>query len=233
MSDLWDGIVWLTSSDNWWGRSGLARRTWEHLWYSGLASLLAVAIGLPIGLAIGHTGRGRFAAASTAGVLRAVPTIGVVILLFRWQPRTVWPVLVALVVLAIPPVMLNAAAGVESVDPDARDAARGMGLRGWQVLLRVEVPCALPMILAGVRSAANQVIATATVAGVYGLGGLGRFIFSGYGTQRLNMVYGATVAVILLVLTVEVAFAVLQRGVVSPGIRARRSARLRDAAAVT
>lgn len=233
MSDLWDGVLWLTSSEHWWGRNGLARRTWEHLWYSGLATALAVLVGLPIGLAIGHTGRGRVLAASTAGVLRAVPTIGVVILLFRWQPRTVWPVLVALVVLAIPPVMLNAAAGIESVDHDARDAARGMGLRGWQVLWRVEVPCALPLILAGVRSAANQVIATATVAGVYGLGGLGRFIFSGYGTQRLDMVYGATLAVIALVLSVEIAFAVLQRAVVSPGVQARRRRTLRDSVAVT
>jgi osmoprotectant transport system permease protein len=222
MSDLWDGVQWLFDSAHWWGRNGLARRTWEHLWYSGVATALAVLIGVPVGLAIGHTGRGRFTAAATAGVLRAVPTIGVVILLFRWQPRTVWPVLVALVVLAIPPVMLNTAAGIDSVDPAARDAARGMGLTGWQVLWRVEVPCALPMILAGMRSAANQVIATATVAGVYGLGGLGRYIFSGYGTQRLDMVYGATLAVIGLVLLVELAFAGVQRLVVSPGVRTRR-----------
>jgi osmoprotectant transport system permease protein len=103
-----------------------------------------------------------------------------------------------------------------------------MGLTGGQVLWRVELPCALPLVLAGIRSAANQVIATATVAGVYGLGGLGRFIFSGYGTQRLEVVYGATVAVVSLVLLVELLFAGLQRWTVSPGIRTAGGERRKD-----
>jgi osmoprotectant transport system permease protein len=222
MSTIWSGVEWLVDSSNWWGRSGLVQRVREHVWYSVLATVVAVCIGVPIGLWIGHTGRGRFAASASAGVLRAVPTIGVVILLFRWQPRTVWPVLAALVVLAIAPVMLNTVAGIDGVDPAARDAAAGLGLTGWQQLVKVELPCALPLVLAGIRSAMNQVVATATVAGVYGLGGLGRFIFSGYGTQRLDMVAGATLAVIALVLSVEAGGAALQRRLVSPGVRTDR-----------
>jgi osmoprotectant transport system permease protein len=226
MSDVIEGVQWLFDPDSWWGANGLAHRIWEHLWYSAMATVLAIAIGLPIGLLIGHTGRGRIFAGGSAGVLRAVPTIGVVILVFRWRPGSVWPVLVALVVLAVPPVMLNAAAGIDSIEPGVRDAARGMGLRGGQVLRQVEIPIALPLILAGMRSAANQVIATATVAGFYALGGLGRFIFTGYGTQRLEVVYGATIMVILLVLLVEAGFALAQRLLVSPGLRVdRRRAR--------
>lgn len=222
VSDLRDGLWWLLTAEHWAGPRGIGARLAEHVRYSFIATLVAVGIGLPIGLAIGHTGRGRFAAANAAGLLRAVPTFGVVSLLFVWRPLTVWPVLVALVLLAIPPVMLNAAAGIQSVDPGVRDAARGMGLTSPQVLWQVEVPNALPLILAGVRSAANQVLATATVAGFVGIGGLGAFIFSGYGTQRYEIVYGATIAVVVLVLVVEGLFALAQRWAVSPGLRRPR-----------
>ena len=179
----------------------------------------------PIGLLIGHTGKGRFLASNTAGLARAIPTIGVVTLLFRWQPLSIWPVLAGLTLLAIPPVMLNTAAGIDSVDPEIRDAADGMGLTGWQSLWQVEVPNALPLMLAGIRSAANQVIATATVAGFVGLGSLGIYIYTGYSTRRFDIVYGATILVIGLVLAVEVLFAVLQRTIVSPGVRERAGRR--------
>jgi osmoprotectant transport system permease protein len=222
VNELIDGFQWLTTADNWWGDNGLAARIREHLWYSFLATLAAVVIGLPVGLAVGHTGRGRFLATNAAGVLRAVPTIGVVILVFRWRPLSLYPVLAALTVLAIPPIVLNSAAGIQSVDPAARDAARGMGYTGWQTLWKVEVPNALGLILAGIRSAANQVIATAAVAGYYGLGGLGRFLFLGFSGSRYDMVYGTTIAVVLVVLAVECAFALTQRWVVSPGITAGR-----------
>jgi osmoprotectant transport system permease protein len=214
-----DGFQWLTTSDNWWGRNGIANAVAEHLWYSLLALLGAAAIGLPVGLAIGHTGRGRFLAANLTGLWRAIPTVGVVGLLFMWRPLTLWPVLVALIILAVPPIVLNTAAGIESIPPDVRDSATGMGLTGMQSLWQVEVPNALPLIIAGVRSAANQVIATATIAGFVGLGTLGVFIFSGSGTRRYEVVAGASIAVIALVLIVEAGFALLQRVVVSPGVR--------------
>jgi osmoprotectant transport system permease protein len=148
--------------------------------------------------------------------------VGIVTLLFLAQPRALYPVLAALTVLAVPSIVLGTAAGIETVDRDVRDAARGIGLSPMQVLRGVEIPNALPLIFAGVRSAANQVLATATVAGFgFGLGGLGRFIYSGYSTQRLNVVYGATILVITLVLLVEFVLATLQRLTVSPGVRAQ------------
>lgn len=227
MRTILDGLSWITTSDNWWGRNGIATAIVDHLWYSFIATLLAVVIGLPLGLAIGHTGRGRFAAVNAAGLWRAIPTIGVVALIFRWKPLSVWPVLVALLILAIPPVMMNTMAGIESVSADARDAARGMGLTGWQTLWQVEVPNALPLILAGIRSAANQVIATATIAGFVGLGTLGRFIFTALGTQKYDVMAGASILVIALVLVVEAMFALLQRSIVSPGVRQRGALRFR------
>ena len=148
-------------------------------------------------------------------------------LVFRWQPLSVWPVLAALVVLAIPPIVLNTAAGIDSVPADVRDAARGMGLTGWQALWQVEVPNALPLILAGIRSAANQVIATATVAGFVGLGHARRVHLLGHATQRYDIMAGASIAVIGLVLLVEAMFALLQRAIVSPGVRARTPRRVR------
>ena len=229
MSSILDGIEWLLTADNWGGRNGIGRRILQHLWYSLLATGAAVVIGLPIGLAIGHTGRGRFLAVNVAGLWRAIPTIGVVMLVFRWRPLSIWPVLAALVVLAIPPIVLNTVAGIDSVTADVRDAARGMGLTGRQALWQVEIPNALPLILAGIRSAANQVIATATVAGLVGLGSLGAFIFLASRTQDYTVMAGASIAIIVLVLLVEAGFALLQRVVVSPGVRARSSRRSRGA----
>jgi osmoprotectant transport system permease protein len=219
MSDFVDGIRWVTDGGNWWGPNGIAARLVEHLWYSLLATALAALVGIPVGLWVGHTGHGRWITANVTNVLRAVPTVGVVTLLFVWRPLTLWPVLVALTVLALPAVVLNTVAGVDSIEPTTRVAAQACGYRASQQVLGVELPCALPLVLAGVRSAANQVIATATVAGFFGLGGLGRFLFTGYGTQRYDIVWGATVLVIALVLLVEAVFAVLQRTLVSPGVR--------------
>ncbi|MEO5900458.1 MAG: ABC transporter permease [Ilumatobacteraceae bacterium] len=216
------GVQWLFDSDYWWGNRGIVTRIVEHLEYSGVALGLAFVVAFPIGLLIGHTGKGRFVASATANLLRAVPTFGVVSLLFVWKPLTLWPLLIALAVLALPPIMLNTAAGIANVDPQTRDAAEGVGLTGFQVLTKVETPCALPLILAGVRSAANQVIATATVLGVKGQGGLGVFIFSGYNTQRYYIVYGASITIITIVLLVELSFAGLQRRLVSPGLRVGR-----------
>ena len=181
--------------------------------------MVAFVIAFPIGLLIGHSGRGKFAASGSANLLRAIPTYGVVSLLFIWKPLTLWPLLLALAILAVPPIMLNTAAGIANVDPQIRDAAVGVGLTDWQVLSRVEVPNALPLILAGVRSAANQVIATAAILGVKGQGGLGVYIFSGYATQHYDVVAGASIAIIALVLIVEAIFAALQRRLVSPGLR--------------
>jgi hypothetical protein len=147
VSDLVDGVRWLLQPDNWWGPNGIAIRLGEHLWYSLLATALAATIGIPLGLFVGHTGRGRWLTANTANVLRAVPTLGVVTLLFVWKPLTLWPVLVALTVLALPAVVLNTVAGVDSIEPSTRVAARAMGFAPRQEVWQVELPCSLPLLL--------------------------------------------------------------------------------------
>jgi osmoprotectant transport system permease protein len=128
-------------------------------------------------------------------------------------------VLVALVALAVPPILINTFDGVRGVDPDARDAAKGMGMTGWEVLLKVEVPMALPLILLGLRVAAIQVVATATVAAYPGLGGLGRFIVDGLSRNDYELVIGGSAVVVALALIVQAVFTALRRAVVSPGLR--------------
>jgi len=225
MNDLLDAANWLVTPENWWGQAGLVNRFWEHLQYAFLAVVVAMAIGIPLGLLVGHTRRGMFLTTNIAGVVRAIPTIGVVVLVFEMKPLTAWPVIIALTLLAIPPILTNTAVGVATVEPEIRDAAEGMGMTGFQVLRQAELPMALPLIFAGIRSAASQVIATATIAAYVGLGGLGRYIIDGLAQRDFPVVYAGAIAVALVALTVEAGLALLQRHAVSPGIRARTSTR--------
>ncbi len=206
-------LDWFGRGDVWSGPDGIPARLLEHLGYSSLSLLVAAAIALPVGLLVGHTGRGGAAAGALANVWRALPTLGIVILVFRVEPLSIWPVLLALVLVAVPPILLNADAGLRAVDPGVRAAARGMGLSEWQVLWQVEVPLALPLILAGLRSAAGQVIATATVAALVGLGGLGRYIIDGYAARDIGEITGGAIVVGLLALVVDGAFVLVQRAV--------------------
>jgi osmoprotectant transport system permease protein len=210
-------IDWLTQAAQWSGPGGIPARLVEHIWYSALGVALAALIALPAGLAIGHTGRGSLFAASLSNFWRALPTLGLVILVFRLEPLSIWPVMVALVAIAIPPILLNTDVGIRSIDPTVRDAARGMGMTGWQALWRVEVPLALPLILAGFRSATGQVVATATIAAFVGLGGLGRFIIDGYAARDIGEISGGAIVVAALALVVEGAYALLQRFLGSEG----------------
>ena len=204
-------ISWLTTSDNWGGSSGIWQRLLEHLRYSAIALVIAAFIAVPVGLLIGHTGKGSGFVIGTTGAVRAIPTLGLLILLNKLQPLALWPVEAALVVLAVPPILANTAAGVAAVDAGARDAAVGIGMNGRQTLWRVEVPLALPLILSGIRSASLQVIATATVAAYTGLGGLGRLVLDGYDTQNLGKAYGGSVLVVVLALLIEGLYALVQR----------------------
>lgn len=210
---------WLTSSQQWHGDDGIPHRLVEHLTYSGISLLFATLIGLAFGLLVGHTGRGAFAVASVANLARAIPTFGLVVLVVTLAGLSTTPVLVALVALAVPPILINTFEGVRGVDPDARDAAKGMGMTGWEVLLKVEVPMALPLILLGLRVAAIQVVATATVAAYPGLGGLGRFIVDGLSRNDYELVIGGSAVVVALALVVQAVFTVLRRAIVSPGLR--------------
>ena len=221
-------LEWLTDSAHWQGDDGILRRLVEHLEYSLVAVLIAAVIAIPLGLYIGHTGRGRFVGVSAVGAARAIPSLGLLYLAVLWLgPRLsgdvayLAPTGLVLVVLAIPPILSGAYAGVEGVDPSARDAAVGMGMRGPEVLRQVEVPCALPLILSGVRSAMLQVIATATIAAVVGLGGLGRFLIDGLAVRDTPQTASGAVLVAALALLVDMVLALVQRSVVSRGLTGR------------
>ena len=216
LSNAWS---WLAASQQWQGSDGIPVRVLQHLGFSGLALLIAVLIALPLGVAIGHTGKGAFAIVSLANIWRAIPTLGLLIImvvLIGFSPLT-W--LIPLVVLAIPPILVNAYEGVLGVDPDLTDAGRGMGMTGWQVLWRVEIPVAVPLIMLGLRTGAIFVVATATIAAEIGTGGLGRYIFDGLATNDYAQVAGGAAVIVLLALMVQVIFVVLRRLVVPEGIR--------------
>jgi osmoprotectant transport system permease protein len=189
--------------------------------YSGLALLLALVIALPIGLAIGHRRRGAFTVVSVATAGRAVPTLGLLILVYLLSNAASWAWLIPLTALAIPPILVNTYEGVLGVDADIADAARGMGMTGTQVLLRAEFPVALPLILVGVRTAAIQVVATATIAAYISLGGFGRYIFDGLATNNYALVASGALLVVLLALAVQLLFVGIRRVLVPAGLRMR------------
>ena len=214
-------IAWLTDPAQWSGSDGIPVRTLQHLWYSLVATAIAAAIALPVGVYIGHTGRGALFAVNLTNLGRAIPTLGIIILVFLLAGYGVIPVLVALTALAVPPIVTNSYTGVRSVDPEVREAAEGMGMRGRQVLWRVELPVAMPLIMAGIRTSAVQVVATATLAAVVGLGGLGRYLIDGFSQRDLAEVVGGAILVAVLALVTELALGRIQTLVVSEGLAGR------------
>ena len=211
---------WLFDPANWTGSGGIPARLVEHLGYVALAMIIALVIALPVGAWVGHTGRGGFLVVGSANALRALPTLGVLILLVTPFGLSIIGPLIALVVLAVPPLLAGTYAGVRNVDPAVVDAARGMGMRGREVLWRVELPNALPLIIGGVRSAVLQVISTATIAAYVGLGGLGRYIFDGLAQRDFPQMIGGSLLVALLAIVVDLLLVALQKVVVSPGLQA-------------
>jgi osmoprotectant transport system permease protein len=202
---------WFSTAEHWTGSTGVPVRVYEHLQMSFGAVALAAVIALPIGLYIGHTRRGAFLAVSIANLGRAIPSFAILALSVPFLGIGFKPTLVTLVALAIPPILTNTYVGVEGVDQDTLEAARGMGMGEGQVLGRLELPLAVPLILAGLRTAAVQVVATATLAALIGWGGLGRFIIDGFATgDRAEIVAGAILVAVLAILT-EVMFGFLER----------------------
>src|SRR4029453_18412151 len=214
-------LAWLTDPAQWSGPDGIPVRTLQHLWYSLLATGIAAAIALPIGVFIGHTGRGAVFAVNLTNLGRAIPTLGIIILVFILAGFGIVPVLVALTALAVPPIVTNSYVGVRSVDPEVREAAEGMGMRGRQVLWKVELPVAMPLIMAGIRTSTVQVVATATLAAYVGLGGLGRYLIDGFSQRDLPEVVGGAILVAVLALLIELALGRLQTLVVSRGLAER------------
>jgi osmoprotectant transport system permease protein len=214
-------FTWLTDPAQWSGPDGIPVRTLQHLWYSLLATAIAAAIALPIGVFIGHTGRGALFAVNLTNLGRAIPSLGIIILMFTLVGFGIVPVLVALTALAVPPIVTNSYIGVRSVDRDVREAAEGMGMRGRQVLWQVELPVAMPLIMAGIRTSAVQVVATATLAAFVGLGGLGRYLIDGLSQRDLAQVVGGAILVAVLSLLTELVLGRMQALAVSPGVAGR------------
>ncbi len=213
----WD---WVTTDANWHGSGSIPQQIVAHLGYSALPLLIAAFIGIPVGVAIGHRGGKRAVVViNIANAWRAIPTLGLLILLAVFLGFSVLTWLLPLVILAIPPILVNSYEGVAAVDPSIKDAAAGMGMTPWQQVTRVEIPNALPLILVGLRTSAIFVVATATIAAYIGLGGLGRFIIDGLASDQYGPVAGGALLVVLLAVLVLVLFAGLSRLVIPAGLR--------------
>jgi osmoprotectant transport system permease protein len=208
-------------SAHWHGYDGIPQRLLEHVQYSLLALALAAAIGLPVGLLTGHTGRGGNALAFIATAARALPSFGLLVLIVIVMGFGLLPVMIPLVVLAVPPILVTTYEAVRTVDPSPVDAARGMGMHESRILFQVELPVALPLILSGLRSAAIQIVSTATIAAYVSLGGLGRYIVDGLYQRDYEKVVGGATLVAALALVTLALFWVAGRVAVSPGVRRR------------
>ncbi|MFF2369035.1 ABC transporter permease [Agromyces sp. NPDC058110] len=223
-----EGFAWIFDPAHWVGPGSIPQRLAEHLAVSGVVLVIAALIALPVGAVIGHTGRGREVAVLVSGGLRALPTLGVLTLFGLWIGIGLTAPILALVILAIPPLLAGAYAGFESVDRRTVDAARAMGMREIQIVGGVELPLGLPILVGGIRSASVQVIATATLAAYIADEGLGRYIFEGLKTRDYAEMLGGSILVIALALVVDGTFAVIQRLAVPKGVRATRSRELRS-----
>lgn len=210
MSVVSDTVDFLTDPASWSGTFGIPNRMLEHLLYTAETVAIAGAVAIPLGLWIGHTGRFRTVAVGLTGALRALPTLGLLTAIALVVGIGLTAPLISLVVLAVPPLLAGAYSGVESVDPRTVDAARAMGMTELQILRKVEIPLALPIIVGGARSCVLQVVATATVAAFVGLGGLGRFIIDGQAVNDYAQMAGGSVLVVVLALALDGVFAGLQ-----------------------
>ncbi|ROQ77928.1 ABC transporter permease [Streptomyces sp. NBC_01260] len=213
MNTLTKAWSWLTTSAHWYGDDGVWTRLGQHLYLTVACLLISCLIALPVALVLGHLGKGGALAVNISNVGRAVPTFAVLVLLLLTPVGRFGegPTIVALVLFAVPPLLTNAYVGMREVDQDVVRAARGMGMTGSQLLFQVEVPLALPLILTGVRIAAVQLVATATIAALAGGGGLGRIITAGFNLASTAQVVAGAVLVAAFALIVEGLFEVAQR----------------------
>jgi osmoprotectant transport system permease protein len=217
-------FAWLSDGSHWSGSDGIPARVGEHVLISAVSTAVAVLLALPVAVYLGHTRRFNFAAINAANVGRALPSLA--LLAFALPVSFAlglglgfWPTLIALVPLGLPPILTNGLTAVREVDADVVDAARGMGMGDSQLLREVELPIAAPLIIAGVRNAAVAIVATATLGAVVAGGGLGRYIVDGLARQEYPRLFVGALLVALLAIATELAFGVLERLVVSTGVR--------------
>ncbi|HWL76583.1 ABC transporter permease [Microbacterium sp.] len=221
-----DAFAWLFSPERLEGPTSIPVALAQHLAYTAVSVLIAAAIAVPLGWLIGHTGRGRDVAVAVSGAARAIPSFGLLVLLVMLigvlhKPEAA---VISYVLLAIPSILAGAYSGFEAIDRDVIGASRAIGMTPWQVLWRVEVPLGLPLLVAGLRAATLQVVATVTIGAYVGLGGLGQYIIAGIPLRRYDMVLGGALLVAALALVLDGLFALTQRAVVPRGVRATRAA---------
>jgi osmoprotectant transport system permease protein len=219
-TDFLHGVwLWFTNGSHWQGSDGIPTRLGEHLHLSFEAVLIGAVIALPIGVTLGHYGRFGNLAISVSNVGRAIPSYGLLVIAFTVLGLGDGPIVLALTALAIPPMVTNSYVALSEVDPDIKEAARGMGYRELAQLLRIELPLAVPLIMAGLRTSAIQVVATATVAALVAGGGLGRYIVDGFAQFDYTKLFAGALLVAALALATELLLSGLQRMLVPRGIR--------------
>ena len=230
LMDLVQGVIdWFSAPEQWSGATAIPRRLWEHVVYSVPPVLVALVPGVLIGLYIGHKKKWDFLV-SMAGLARALPSFAILAIAFPISLQLelgfdFWPTFMALLFLAVPPILTNTYVGIREVDRDAVEAGRGMGMSESEILRQIEIPLAAPVIIAGIRTAAVQVVATATLAALVAGGGLGRIIVDGFAISDEAQVLAGALLVAVLAIVTEVTLAWAERGV-SPKTARRRARRV-------
>src|SRR5438309_6307537 len=220
------GLVWRWLADpaHWQGSDGIPTRLVEHIHLSGESVLIGAAIALPAGIALGHYGRFGALAINISNAGRAVPSFAILVIAFQVFGLGDTPIVLALTALAIPPMVTNSYVALREVDPDIKEAARGMGYRELAQLVRVELPLAVPLIMAGIRTSAVQVVATATLAALIAGGGFGRYVVDGFAQQDYTKLFAGAVLVAGLAMATELSLSAVERLLVPPGIQLQRTA---------
>jgi osmoprotectant transport system permease protein len=229
MTTIINVLQWFANAAHWTGSDGIPRRLLEHVQLSAESVAIGALIALPIGIALGHYGRFGDLAINISNVGRAVPSFGILVIAFQVFGLGDFPIVLSLTALAIPPILTNSYVALREVDPDVKDAARGMGYRELAQVLRVELPLAVPLLMAGVRTSAVQVVATATLAALIAGGGLGRYIVDGLAQQDYTKLFAGAVLVALLALATELSLSGLERLLVPTGIRLLKAPATRHA----
>jgi osmoprotectant transport system permease protein len=219
MSILAKVVQWFVDPAHWSGSDGIPRRLFEHVQISAESVAIGALIALPLGIALGHYGRFGNLAINLSNVGRAVPSFGILVIAFQIFGLGDLPIIIALAALAIPPMVTNSYVALREVDPDVKEAARGMGYRDFKQLVRVELPLAVPLVMAGVRTSAVQVVATATVAALIAGGGFGRYIIDGLAQQDYTKLVAGALLVGLLAMATELSLSGAERLMVPRGIR--------------
>ena len=211
MSLFGDAIGWILDGAHWGGPAGIDARLLQHLWVTFAAVGIAAVLAIPLGVLIGHTGRGRLVVVALAGAVRAVPTLGLLTLLGLAIGIGIEAPLLALVALGFPSLLAGAYAGVEAADAGAVDAARAVGMSEWQIVTRVEIPLGADVLLGGIRAATLQIVATATLAAYISDTGLGRYLFAGLKSRDYAQMLAGALLVAALALVLDLTLAALQR----------------------